>query len=59
MQPLHLAHGRAHPSGNLAVCPGIYIMQNTMIGWPLGKKIKNEELGEEMKRGKKNGGKLH
>ena len=25
----------------------------------MGKKIKNKEQGEKMKRGKKNGGKLH
>ena len=28
-------------------------------GWSLEKKIKNERLEKNMKRGKKNGGKLH
>ena len=43
---------------------GVYIMQNTMVVggggngcW--GKKIKNEELGKKLKKGKKKGGKLH
>ena len=40
---------------------GIYIMQNTMVGgggWSLGKKIKNEELGEKIKKGKEKGRKI-
>ena len=39
--------------------PGVYIMQNTMLGggegWSLGKKIKNGEVVGKMKKG----GKLH
>ena len=39
-------------------------MQNNMGkrrggGWPLGKKIKNKEWRKKLKRGKKNGEKLH
>ena len=39
-------------------------MQNTMVGgggeykWSLGKKIKNEELGEKIKKGKEKGRKI-
>ena len=44
---------------------GIYIMQNTMVRgeggkWPLGKKIKNQELGKTNEKEKEQkGGKLH
>ena len=45
---------------------GVCIMQNTMVvggrGWGngrWGKKMKNEELGEKIKKGKKKGGILH
>ena len=33
--------------------PGVYIMQNTMLGeWSLGKKMKNSDLGEKKGKGK-------
>ena len=32
--------------------PGVYIMQNTMVGgWPLGKKWKNEGAGGKNEKG--------
>ena len=56
-----LCQVRTRTGGLLYGTAGIYIMQNTMLergGWSLGKKIKNEELGEKIKKGKEKGRKI-